>query len=452
MIKDIKGFMLDIKKNYNKYYKLGLYQLISNYSKNGYQQIVSLFAIGKRDEAIRLFEQYKGSLSFILNKEKFIKDLLPFNPELSYQLLISNKLTNVFSKNKRLKISLECHLNKKIALLNSLSKLSFNDYKKTPEYWLFNNAIDSSNLMKLDNLNNFLKAFQLDAVSLNNPNKELNVKNLCCNIRDNSFKEDLPLVSILVTAFNTDEYIKPILLSLLNQTYPNIEVIVIDDKSSDKTIEKVKVLQKEYDNLVLIALEDNVGTYLAKTIGFKAANGMYAISHDSDDWAHPRKIELQMQPLLEDPNLVVSFSKWIRIDDVGVPYARPVSPLMRLNPSSALFNRKIVEQNTGLWDLVKTGSDSEFNARLKLVFPEQYVMINKPLTIGSHRSNSLMTAKDTSHQNNKLSARLAYWEAWNLWHVKEMENPKNLKIDPKNRSFFAPVEIQVSQLLLNKYL
>ena len=45
-----------------------------------------------------------------------------------------------------------------------------------------------------------------------------------------------------------------------------------------------------------------------------------------------------------------------------------IYPFIRLNPSSALFRRQIVEEKTGLWDWVKTGADSEFNARFKLVF------------------------------------------------------------------------------------
>ena len=98
-----------------------------------------------------------------------------------------------------------------------------------------------------------------------------------------------------------------------------------------------------------------------------------------------------------------------------------IYPFIRLNPSSALFRRQIVEEKTGLWDWVKTGADSEFNARFKLVFGNKAIcVINKPLTIGAHRENSLMTSVETGCSDHSALIRQQYWENWNYWHIEQL--------------------------------
>jgi hypothetical protein len=161
---------------------------------------------------------------------------------------------------------------------------------------------------------------------------------------------------------------------------------------------------------------------VAKTVGLEHARGDFVTCHDSDDWSHPQKLALQMRPLLMNRQVVATTSHWVRLADDGTCYARPVYPLMRLNGASPLFRRREVEDNAGLWDAVRTGADSEFHARLQLVFGRDAVRrLARPLTFGAHRANSLMTAPDTGHTAHGMSPmRLAYWEAWTRWHVAEL--------------------------------
>nr|APW29086.1 capsular polysaccharide biosynthesis protein Cps16A [Actinobacillus pleuropneumoniae] len=225
-----------------------------------------------------------------------------------------------------------------------------------------------------------------------------------------------------MTTFNSEKWIEWSINSLLSQTYSNIEIIIIDDSSTDSTISIIEKLKRKSDKIKLIKLSKNVGTYVAKNIGISLAKGEFITCQDSDDWAHPQKIMLQIYPLLENPNLVVTFSQWFRIYNDGKAYARGVFPLTRLNPSSALFRKDIVIEKIGLWDCVRTGADSEFNARLKLVFGNELCLtIKKPLTIGTHRKDSLMTSSDTGYINGISLERLNYWESWNLWHISEIE-------------------------------
>ena len=78
-------------------------------------------------------------------------------------------------------------------------------------------------------------------------------------------------------------------------------------------------------------------------------------------------------------------------------YARPVH-LARLNPASPLFRRDLVAREMGLWDLVRTGADSEFHAPCDWCSDVRRLKrIALPLAFGAHRPNSLMTAPDTGY-------------------------------------------------------
>lgn len=139
------------------------------------------------------------------------------------------------------------------------------------------------------------------------------------------------------------------------------------------------------------------------------------------------------------------------MQDDGVFYARPVYPLARLNPSSPLFRRERVLREAGAWDCVRTGADSEFLARLKLVFGAKAVRkVNQPLTLGSHRADSLMTAVDTGYSQTGVSPqRQTYWEAWSQWHIHSLAAGKlpyiDLSMPPtkSDRPFVVPDSLLV---------
>jgi hypothetical protein len=230
---------------------------------------------------------------------------------------------------------------------------------------------------------------------------------------------DGPVVSVIVATYNGAERLEAALLSLLQQAYRAVEIIVIDDCSSDDTAGVVRHLQGRHTNILYRRLPVNVGPYVAKTLGLELASGPFVTCHDCDDWSHPSKIAAQVAPLLRHRGLVATASRWVRLDDGGRAYARSTYPLLRLNPSSILFRKAEVLAQTGLWDSSRTGADSEFLARLKAVFGRRGVrMVGAPLAFGAHRSDSLMTARSTGMDTGAMHPdRLAYWQAWSGWHI-----------------------------------
>lgn len=262
---------------------------------------------------------------------------------------------------------------------------------------------------------------------------------------------DGPLVSVLMTTFNSADWVHAAVASVLGQTWQRLELIVVDDASTDGTAERVAALAAADARVRLIRLPRNAGTYAAKHVGLQHAQGEFVTCHDSDDWSHPQKIERQMAPLLARRSVVASTSCWVRVSDEGVFHARQVYPLMRWNPSSPLFRREVVLAHAGAWDVVRTGADSEFLDRLRAVFgPKAIHRVSELLALGSHRPGSLMTDAATGYDAAGTSpSREAYVQAWKGWHAQALaaRSRPMLPVCPlavlRQRPFAAPAEIAV---------
>lgn len=95
----------------------------------------------------------------------------------------------------------------------------------------------------------------------------------------------LPLISFIITSFNYENYVIKTLESIKNQSYENIEIIVVDDKSCDNSVEKIKEFHNLNSDLVLKLVEhtENLGQMAAMQTGLKYANGTFVCFVDSDD-------------------------------------------------------------------------------------------------------------------------------------------------------------------------
>jgi glycosyltransferase involved in cell wall biosynthesis len=95
----------------------------------------------------------------------------------------------------------------------------------------------------------------------------------------------LPLITFIVTSFNYENYVIKTLESIKNQSYENIEIIVVDDKSCDNSVEKIKEFAKKNTHLPLKLIEhsENKGQMAAMQTGLKYAQGQFVCFIDSDD-------------------------------------------------------------------------------------------------------------------------------------------------------------------------
>ena len=98
-------------------------------------------------------------------------------------------------------------------------------------------------------------------------------------------------ISIVITAYNMGKFLEDTLDSVIKQTYNNIEVIIVEDCSTDNTKEIIKKYQKQDDRIKVIYHKENMGAGWGRRHGIEASTGDYFITVDGDDWLDPTFIE-----------------------------------------------------------------------------------------------------------------------------------------------------------------
>ena len=108
----------------------------------------------------------------------------------------------------------------------------------------------------------------------------------------------MELVSVVIPAYNREKTIREAVESVLEQSYTNLEVIIVDDCSTDRTVENVESIPD--DRVIIIRCKENGGACRARNIGIENAKGEYIAFHDSDDIWHADKLEKSMYYLKKE--------------------------------------------------------------------------------------------------------------------------------------------------------
>ncbi|MDK2817899.1 MAG: glycosyltransferase family 2 protein [Spirochaetota bacterium] len=119
-------------------------------------------------------------------------------------------------------------------------------------------------------------------------------------------------ISIIIPVYNTEKYLPKCLESVINQTYKNIEIIIVDDCSSGNCEEIVKSYQEQDDRIIYLEHNVNKGLYVARETGVRHANGTYITHLDSDDWLALDICELGMKALKNNEDAI--FFNYIRVE------------------------------------------------------------------------------------------------------------------------------------------
>ncbi|MEC4985538.1 MAG: glycosyltransferase family 2 protein [Oscillatoria sp. PMC 1068.18] len=164
----------------------------------------------------------------------------------------------------------------------------------------------------------------------------------------------MKLVSVIIPVYNVEQYIAATVKSALEQTYPNLELLIIDDGSPDRSIE---ICQQFSDRRIKIIRQENQGLPSALNTGIRNSRGTYIAFLDGDDLWLPEKLTKQIEHLESCPEVGVSFSRSALIDEAGnelgtylMPQLRGIDPfsLLRSNPvgngSAAAIRREVFEE------------------------------------------------------------------------------------------------------------
>lgn len=266
-----------------------------------------------------------------------------------------------------------------------------------------------------------------------------------------SIDPSAPLVSVIMPCYNAEKYLRWAAESILDQTWPNVELIVVDDCSTDGTPQILRELAATDSRVKLLRTPFNAGPYMAKNMGMAIAQGQYITGHDADDWALPQRIELQLlhHIALGQP---ISVGHMIRLttngmlSKIGTPSEFSPDGVLRKASVSALFDADFLRTRLGSWDAVRYGADSELLARAAVALGHQVAFANVLTMMCLDLDDSLTNHPDSSIGDGNLSgSRLFYKTAWQAWHARLESDCTYLPVNHGRRYFHAPDAMQSRQ-------
>ena len=162
-------------------------------------------------------------------------------------------------------------------------------------------------------------------------------------------KKDNPFVSVLIPTYNSVEFVEDTVRSIINQTYKNIEIIIVDDASTDGTVEILKKLEKEEKRIKLFLNEKNLGITDNMNNGIMKCEGKYIAILDGDDWAYPYRIEEQVKVMEKDSEVVLC-SGYMDIcdEDLEIQTTRTY-PLKDAEIRRAMVRYDPISHTTSMW-------------------------------------------------------------------------------------------------------
>lgn len=176
-----------------------------------------------------------------------------------------------------------------------------------------------------------------------------------------------PLVTVIVPVWNASTTLAAAVGSLTAQSYENLEIVLVDDASSDGSGDLAREVAASDDRIRVIRREVNGGAYRARNDGWRACRGELITVHDADDWAHPERIERQVAFMAARNMLAASGGYLVRVD----PQLRPVvhgrepAVVVGRNTASLMYRREVLEQ-VGAWDeRVRGAADYELRRRVE---------------------------------------------------------------------------------------
>ena len=139
----------------------------------------------------------------------------------------------------------------------------------------------------------------------------------------------MPKVSVIIPTYNREKYISETIKSVLNQTYTNWELIIVDDGSTDNTCKIIK----KFDKKIKYIYQKNAGVQAARNKGFSASRGEYILFLDSDDVLLPHNLKCLTEVLEKNIDVAVSYGWYFWIDQKNKPVINKYSPVAQYSYS-----------------------------------------------------------------------------------------------------------------------
>jgi hypothetical protein len=259
------------------------------------------------------------------------------------------------------------------------------------------------------------------------------------------------LVTVIVPCYNAQHYVRKAIKSVLAQNWRNIEVIAVNDASTDHTGRILDRMALEDPRLRVLHNAVNVGPYVSKNRALRVARGAYVTGHDADDIAFPNRIASQMAFIKGSAGASACVSYMVRLTEHGA-YAMPVrvggssfDGVARLCLISMLCKKKDFEEVLGYWDSVRFGADSELIIRMQNTLGERFALHETITMFCLSGDSNLSSDPETGIlAGGSLSpVRQQYKGNYLAWHASTPAQRRFLPFPHEPRLFDAPEKMRV---------
>jgi glycosyltransferase involved in cell wall biosynthesis/lipopolysaccharide biosynthesis regulator YciM len=298
----------------------------------------------------------------------------------------------------------------------------------------------------IERINRMLSRHNLSPIYSIAGDQNISVENIRCDAPLYTSAKQ-PLVSVIMTVYGRDEFLDVAIDSILNQTYQNIELIIVDDCSPDDAYVYLQKMAEQEPRMNVRQVEKNGGTYCAKNSALSIARGEYIAFMDSDDWTHPQRIEKQILALQGTTYRAVCNS-YFRISEFGEIFYKGMGAI-RLACISLLADRGVFEL-LGHFDSMRVGADTEFIERIKAYWGDDAVLHDpKPSMFMLNHSSSLTGGGRFQISWRSITGpRLEHHSSFRAWHKKIRhggEDP-HVEFPLRVRPYEIPKEMQAGGL------
>lgn len=224
-----------------------------------------------------------------------------------------------------------------------------------------------------------------------------------------------PLISVVMSCYRPDRALLTAVKSIVAQSWQNWELLLVDDASEPEYAPVLDEAAALDPRVRLLIQPENAGTYQARNRAMAVAEGAFATGLDSDDWAHPLRLEKQVRPLLEDPDLVMVESNCLAVREDLSLVIDPQVALVAAR-STPIMIRAESMRHFGFYDEVRKTADSEYRHRIKTALGRRAAVRadTGPLTLVRHAGTTLSAGEVSRHWMS--ASRLAYHSGFAHWH------------------------------------
>lgn len=218
-------------------------------------------------------------------------------------------------------------------------------------------------------------------------------------VQDAPVADDVGLVSIIMSCYESEGTVAYALESLLSQTYRNIEVLVCDDGSQDQSLETIRTIAARDARVKVFRSKKNQGTYNIRNALLDEAKGEFITFQDADDWSHPQRLEHQVKYLIEE-NVPICSSRWVRVDPKGQVIFFVDGRALRFCVVSTMVRRSVFSVVPRFRSSL-VAADTEFHETCISLYGESNVrVLEKPLILGLWGDGSLTKKEGLQAESN----------------------------------------------------